>query len=679
MIEGETILTSSSSGANMSRETKQEVPSTREVRSPTPTTSSGMESVENTSYDEPDIVVDATSITDPEILSGGAPLKPWQSAFLRRGPLAGILSLCIAILGIFASLGILAASNATPVTSWSAPPSTYLAIFTAIANLSMRYACIQGVVIAWWHRALRGTTLAQLHYDWRAGTTFPGALSSGRKIGLLGLACLASNFVVIDGPLLQRSSTVVIAPLVDNRTRLNVSIAPEIPSSFSGTWVTNAEEDTTRLWSMGFNDTVPDGTGTTSNRMDLAGGGDDITVQMRISYMLETSLNKIVTGCEKTCKAKIQAPAFAVTACQNHSFPVNYTRDSHSVNEIYTNADKFIAPSLNEDGIITALGLEAAEIEKAYLFTGFFDGSDCVGTFNYTACTLQSAIGEYDVTIDRGVLSLVNAAYPTIVALANNTQVDRHSWKNKNGARGHPSTLAGILSLANLKWDSTITFAHQPGDRSQIAAVLTDSPATTAFQRPNDDKLGLCQSFSDPHDEVLKDMNELMVRAGAILASQDSSMIADYESRTDPGTPSFRRTITGYRTGDHDLYHTNYMYYLGAALVEVLCVAVVAPLYWGWWKLGRHMSFSPLEIAKVRSSQLQDANLATDKNLQAFGSPLLADCNSNCSGRELAKSTGSRSVRYGAARPTRADGTRTLGFADSSTVEKPARGMQFDV
>lgn len=47
--------------------------------------------------------------------------------------------------------------------------STYLAIFTAIANLSMRYAAIQGVVIAWWVKATKGSSLARLHWDYRSG------------------------------------------------------------------------------------------------------------------------------------------------------------------------------------------------------------------------------------------------------------------------------------------------------------------------------------------------------------------------------------------------------------------------------------------------------------------------------------------------------------------------------
>ena len=102
------------------------------------------------------------------------PAKSWRTAFIRLGPLAGISGMFMALVGIVASLGILAGSDGVPVASWTVPPSTYLAICTALANVSMRYAAIHGVVIAWWVRASKGATLAKLHHDWRAGTTLGG-------------------------------------------------------------------------------------------------------------------------------------------------------------------------------------------------------------------------------------------------------------------------------------------------------------------------------------------------------------------------------------------------------------------------------------------------------------------------------------------------------------------------
>ena len=104
--------------------------------------------------------------------------RPWKTALVRFGPLLGIFSMFLAIAALVASLGVLAGSNSSPFSHWTAPPSTYLAIFTALANMSMRYAAIQGVVIAWWFRACKGSTLAKLHWDWRSGTTLIGKVLS---------------------------------------------------------------------------------------------------------------------------------------------------------------------------------------------------------------------------------------------------------------------------------------------------------------------------------------------------------------------------------------------------------------------------------------------------------------------------------------------------------------------
>jgi hypothetical protein len=71
--------------------------------------------------------------------SSGLEARPWEATFLRLGPLSGILALLTAILSILASLGILAGSNGEETNSWPVEPSIYLAIFTALANLAMRY------------------------------------------------------------------------------------------------------------------------------------------------------------------------------------------------------------------------------------------------------------------------------------------------------------------------------------------------------------------------------------------------------------------------------------------------------------------------------------------------------------------------------------------------------------
>ena len=152
-------------------------------------------------------------------------VRNWNTALLRCGPLSGILGMFVAIACIFACLGVLAGSNGAAVSKWTVQPSEYLAILTAVANLAMRYACVQGIVIAWWTRALRGSTLSRLHWDWRSGSTLIGALTSGRRMGWFGLACIFSILVTVDGPLLQRATQVVRAPIVGETATLNVTVS----------------------------------------------------------------------------------------------------------------------------------------------------------------------------------------------------------------------------------------------------------------------------------------------------------------------------------------------------------------------------------------------------------------------------------------------------------------------
>ena len=86
---------------------------------------------------------------DESTISDDRPLNTWITTFIRFGPLSGILTMFLAAGAIVASLGILVGSDCKPVQDWTVTPSTYIAAFTAIANLSVRYAAVQGVVIAW--------------------------------------------------------------------------------------------------------------------------------------------------------------------------------------------------------------------------------------------------------------------------------------------------------------------------------------------------------------------------------------------------------------------------------------------------------------------------------------------------------------------------------------------------
>ena len=47
------------------------------------------------------------------------------------------------------------------------------------------------------------------------------------------------------------------------------------------------------------------------------------------------------------------------------------------------------------------------------------------------------------------------------------------------------------------------------------------------------------------------------------------------------------------------MFTTHFGYFVAAAMVVASAIITIAPIYWGFWLIGRPVSFSPLEIAKV--------------------------------------------------------------------------------
>ena len=64
---------------------------------------------------------------------------------------------------------------------------------------------------------------------------------------------------------------------------------------------------------------------------------------------------------------------------------------------------------------------------------------------------------------------------------------------------------------------------------------------------------------------------------------------------------------------------------------------------------------------------------------QAFESPMLANVNSNSSGRDIARGFGDVRVKYGTKMGDPMHGNAKLASGDPAFVNKPAKGARFDV
>lgn len=157
-----------------------------------------------------------------------------RASLLQVAPLSGLVALLVAACCVLASLGILLGSDGQSIASWPIQPAVYLAIIAAVTNSALQVARTQALPIDWWYTASRGTTVKELERRWEAGTGVASAVLLGtRYAGKVSIVSLAMALFIIDGPLLQRASTVGPGTRSSNVT-LELMLSPEVPTGFSG-------------------------------------------------------------------------------------------------------------------------------------------------------------------------------------------------------------------------------------------------------------------------------------------------------------------------------------------------------------------------------------------------------------------------------------------------------------
>lgn len=291
----------------------------------------------------------------------------------------------------------------------------------------------------------------------------------------------------------------------------------------------------------------------------------------------------------------------------------------------------------------------------------------------YTNCQLRSAVGLYDIEIVEDEIRIPSPGTVEILRLANNTAARP---EDNLGADAKMSTLAGInfqahtvfYSLAHGYEDGGI-FQNlgYTGFVQQFTLPLTkeESRTVSSVNTPCNQYryTMLSYRFSDPTEYMLARLNELMFRYGiAATETPINTFHGDFFDKT----ISSNQTLLGEEHGQETVFVTSYAWFAAGALADLLCVLCIFPTYWGWWRLGRSVSFSPLEMAN------------------AFEAPLFrdADCPSNASGRHIATLMREKKVQYGAIGNAcyghQGHEAEQVAFASSAVVYRLVNGHTFE-
>ena len=212
--------------------------------------------------------------------------RPWTPGVWKNFPLQGFLALLGAVLCAVAAAVVLALSDGQPINNWQVrgvdvQPTVLLSIFSTLANAMLAYAFSAGVTIAWWTKALRGGTLAGLHHYWDYSQSTWAVATSGSHFSSVAFASLLLTTSLINGPLLQRASTVGSVTTRD-ASNLTLAISPDpfIPGA-TGAFSTHEPISHPSLFNPLFNEVVQ-------------------------NYNSRMSIN-VTTGCNGNCNGTIIA------------------------------------------------------------------------------------------------------------------------------------------------------------------------------------------------------------------------------------------------------------------------------------------------------------------------------------------------------------------------------------
>lgn len=173
-----------------------------------------------------------------------------------------------------------------------------------------------------------------------------------------------------------------------------------------------------------------------------------------------------------------------------------------------------------------------------------------------------------------------------------------------------------------------------------------DIAANTYLQSPSNstlDSIDYNFTWSDPTDDMISMAHELTLRAA--IATTNTLVVIDWMDLDSPNLLTYAQPEVGWpnltlvnRTVDQEsevamffdetVYEIQPSWLTGAFVLIVITCLSIMPTYWGWWRLGRPVSMSPLEIAK------------------AFDAPLMREADPNGTVGDHLRTVGDTRVRY---------------------------------
>jgi hypothetical protein len=598
----------------------------------------------------------------------------WKTGLKARFPWTGFIALFTIILCANSSLIVLLVSDGRRQEPWAKKigPSVWLSAFNGIANICFGVAIANGVAITWWRKALKGSTIKELHRSWQFSSSIKDVVLYGKYFNVIALAALAAKLTIIDGILLQKAAGVEVG---DDPAR-NITT-----STYS-----NA--------TMPFTATIDN---RSASQFSLASA---FTWQVDYWSRNNGMYPNTWTKCDGRCLFEIHGAGFGFD-CTTETLAMDYgmtayqravalsQTDDTSILNVTAEPTLF---NLTFDPFYGATGVDddyskiIMNLTVSESYSGFDSvPNSCPGTVTRHSCILRPAVISYPVTVEDttqngkaehaisnmylgynttyygGMLRYLDAG--TVVPTVKDATVTKkisdeydsstHQLNNfsvvayKDILEDHTTftgdqetVIGGFVQVFNqyLAGSSSLRYEGIPG---KYVLDQTGQAGVMPFLPTHDDTTRSCYfAYSDSLDYLIRQINQLT------FALAVDPWHSNYDNA--PFTPT---NISAIQYGSSIHYKTNHGFMWGALASILVCILCVLPSYWGYWQLGRDVTLGPFEIAN------------------AFRAPILDHPSvANAGVKVLIREVGQREVKYG--EMVQNDASGRLAIAEPEAVRR---------
>ena len=492
---------------------------------------------------------------------------PWIAALEL---LAAALCTVGAILVVTLSKGKIQGSWHIPATRHTkqitVQPKLLLSVISSVLTLMLGLAMKEGLNVIWWRKVLSGSKVRDLERHWSTGSNVLQAAFAGRHITYVAVGLLLVTATgIAENTLMQRSTAIVAQPVKEPAPTIMITsqLATKLP--YTG-WQDSVGHEPTRL--------------------------DPAFASIVRAWNSHIQIDSNFTGCQGTCSGLISG-AGITAECRsvestvtigpeafNRTWPLssNFSNIAKWENPYPVFRTGFDLPSINisTKGTIPSIYMNTLSSTAVTAADG-----DCPRTFKKTKCTLWPAIVKYPVAMSNSTLTLDT----TSLQSAPSYQVEKY-LKITNETDPLYTTLGGLyLALADFYTsEASLMYAVQTNNGYLLSNIgsLVDSYYHTGASGPVQDKYSCNATLADPTTDLLSSINDLMFRVAVANSGTND-----------------RVEVQALSTGTLNYYESSFAFLSIAVALAWLNILVIAPMFWGWWDLGRKVSLDPIEVAEA--------------------------------------------------------------------------------